>query len=83
MTYMHHLLRFLLEQRVLASRGTLSLFTELPRRGLLGNWGAGVDLSRKLKNLGGARPPRWFCAKVSGLLRTRRSSEPFARALDL
>jgi hypothetical protein len=30
-------LRFLLEQSVLASRGALSLFTELPRRGLLGN----------------------------------------------
>ena len=37
MTYMHHLLRFLLEQSVLASRGALPLFTELPIRGLLGN----------------------------------------------
>ena len=37
MTHMHHLLRFLLEQSVLASRGALPLFTELPRRGLFGN----------------------------------------------
>ncbi len=47
MTYMHHLLRFLLEQSVLASRGALPLFTELPRRSLLGNSVAAYAGSRK------------------------------------
>ena len=37
MTHMHHFLRSLLEQSVLASRGALPIFTELPVRGLLGN----------------------------------------------
>ena len=37
MTHMHHFLRSLLEQSVLASRGALPIITELPVRGLLGN----------------------------------------------
>ena len=40
-------LRFLLERSVLASRGALSLFTELPRSGLLGNPVSGVQGSQK------------------------------------
>ncbi len=44
-------LRFLLEQSVLASRGALPLFTELPRRSVLGNRTSGITLSRKLRGV--------------------------------